>query len=95
MDQQQLISRVVSEVLSRLQQQQAAVKGGQTGFGVYEKMEDAIAAAQKIVFATARIGRDGAQESHRRHPPRLRGERQSLGRNRIRGDENRLSLSTK
>jgi aldehyde dehydrogenase len=47
MDQQQLISRVVSEVLSRLQQQQAVAKNGQSGFGVYEKMEDAIAAAQK------------------------------------------------
>jgi aldehyde dehydrogenase len=47
MDQQQLISRVVSEVLSRLQQQQSVVKNGQSGFGVYEKMEDAIAAAQK------------------------------------------------
>ena len=46
-DQQQLISRVVSEVLSRLQQQQAVVQNGQSGFGVYEKMEDAIAAAQK------------------------------------------------
>jgi aldehyde dehydrogenase len=47
MDQQQLISRVVSEVLSRLQKQQAAVSDGKTGFGVYEKMEDAVAAAQK------------------------------------------------
>ncbi len=46
-DQQQLISRVVTEVLSRLQKQQAAAGDGKTGFGVYEKMEDAIAAAQK------------------------------------------------
>jgi aldehyde dehydrogenase len=42
---QQLVSRVVSEVLRRLQQQQAVVVNGQTGFGVYEKMEDAIVAA--------------------------------------------------
>ncbi|MCX7712217.1 MAG: aldehyde dehydrogenase EutE [Chthoniobacterales bacterium] len=43
---QQLISRVVSEVLSRLQQVQSAVATSSTGFGVYEKMDDAIAAAQ-------------------------------------------------
>lgn len=47
MDQQQLISRVVSEVLTRLQAQQSVAKNGQSGFGVYDKMEDAIAAAQK------------------------------------------------
>ena len=46
MDQQQIISRVVAEVLSRLQTQQRAGSGGRTGFGVYEKMDDAIAAAQ-------------------------------------------------
>ncbi|MSU69308.1 MAG: aldehyde dehydrogenase EutE [Opitutaceae bacterium] len=56
MDQQQLISRVVSEVLSRLQQQQAVVKQGQTGFGVYEKMEDAIAAAQKSFLQLSEAG---------------------------------------
>ncbi len=47
MDQEQIISRVLAEVLSRLQTQQSAVKSGQTGFGVYDKMEDAVAAAQK------------------------------------------------
>jgi len=47
MDQEQIISRVLAEVLSRLQTQQTAVKSGQTGFGVYDKMEDAVAAAQK------------------------------------------------
>jgi aldehyde dehydrogenase len=47
MDQQQIISRVVAEVLSRLQTQQTAARSGQTGFGVYDKMEDAVAAAQK------------------------------------------------
>ncbi len=47
MDQQQIISRVVAEVLARLQTQQSAARSGQTGFGVYDKMEDAIAAAQK------------------------------------------------
>ncbi len=46
MDQQQLISRVVSEVLSRLQTQTSVARSGQTSFGVYEKMEDAVAAAQ-------------------------------------------------
>src|SRR5580658_2064017 len=47
MDQQQLISRVVSEVLMRLQSQQSAARTGQTGFGIYDKMEDACAAAHK------------------------------------------------
>jgi aldehyde dehydrogenase len=56
MDQQQLISRVVTEVLSRLQKQQAVVTGGQTGFGVYEKMEDAIAAAQKSYLQLREAG---------------------------------------
>jgi len=56
MDQQQLISRVVSEVLSRLQRQQAAVADGPTGFGVYEKMEDAIAAAQKSYLQLREAG---------------------------------------
>jgi aldehyde dehydrogenase len=45
MTQQELISKVVAEVLSKLQQQQSAVSSGKTGFGVYEKMEDAIEAA--------------------------------------------------
>jgi aldehyde dehydrogenase len=56
MDQQQLISRVVSEVLSRLQRQQAAAGDGPTGFGVYEKMEDAIAAAQKSYLQLREAG---------------------------------------
>jgi aldehyde dehydrogenase len=56
MDQQQLISRVVSEVLSRLQKQQSVVSSGQTGFGVYDKMEDAIAAAQKSYLQLREAG---------------------------------------
>ncbi len=47
MTQQELISRVVSEVLSKLQGQQKAIDAGQTGFGVYERMEDAVAAAYR------------------------------------------------
>lgn len=43
---EQLISRVVSEVLARLQEVQVAKAAGATGFGVYDKMEDAVAAAQ-------------------------------------------------
>ncbi len=42
---EQLISRVVGEVLSRLQQTTAPIESGKTGFGVYERMEDAIDAA--------------------------------------------------
>jgi len=41
----QLISRVVTEVLTRLQQQAAPVLSGKTGFGVYDKMDEAVDAA--------------------------------------------------
>jgi aldehyde dehydrogenase len=56
MDQQQIISRVVAEVLSRLQTQQSAARSGQTGFGVYDKMEDAVAAAQKSYLQLREAG---------------------------------------
>ena len=56
MDQQQLISRVVAEVLARLQPHQAAAASGQTGFGVYESMEDAIAAAQRSFLQLREAG---------------------------------------
>jgi aldehyde dehydrogenase len=42
---QELVSRVVKEVISRLQQQQSVVSEGKTGFGVYESMTDAVEAA--------------------------------------------------
>jgi aldehyde dehydrogenase len=44
---EQLVSRVVAEVLARLQAQQSAVKSGSSSFGVYERMEDAIEASQR------------------------------------------------
>jgi len=44
---QQLVSKVVSEVLARLQSQTAAVKSTQTNFGVYEQMNDAVEAANR------------------------------------------------
>jgi len=42
-----LVSKVVSEVLARLQTQTKAAASGQTGFGVYDRMEDACDAAQR------------------------------------------------
>lgn len=42
---EQLISRVVAEVLSRLQEQSPRAANGTTGFGVYDTMSDAVAAA--------------------------------------------------
>jgi aldehyde dehydrogenase len=42
----QLVSRVVAEVLARLQQQQSVVRSGQSAFGVYPGMDEAIAAAR-------------------------------------------------
>lgn len=43
---EQIVSRVVKEVLARLEKQSTAVASGQTGFGVYDRMEDAVGAAQ-------------------------------------------------
>jgi aldehyde dehydrogenase len=42
-----LVTRVVGEVLARLQQQVKVSASGATGFGVYDSMDDAAAAAQK------------------------------------------------
>lgn len=53
---EQLISRVVGEVLSRLQQTAAPVESGKTGFGVYEKMEDAIDAAHSSFEKLTKAG---------------------------------------
>lgn len=44
---EQLVSKVVSEVLARLQQTRSAAASSGTGFGVYDRMEDATAAAQR------------------------------------------------
>ena len=44
---ERLVSRVVSEVLTRLQTQTKATVSGQTAFGVYDKMEDACEAAHR------------------------------------------------
>jgi len=43
----QLVSRVVSEVLARLQSQTSAVKSAETKFGVYENMGGAVEAAHR------------------------------------------------
>jgi aldehyde dehydrogenase len=42
---EKLIQSVVSAVLARLKEQTAAVESGKTGFGVYDRMEDAVEAA--------------------------------------------------
>lgn len=44
---EKLVSRIVADVVRRLQTQQAAVATAQTGFGVYDKVEDAIVAADR------------------------------------------------
>lgn len=43
---ERIVSRVVSEVLARLRQQTGEAAAGRTGFGVYEKMGDAVGAAR-------------------------------------------------
>ncbi len=42
---EQLVAKIVGEVLKRLEGQMAAVASGKTGFGVYENMGDAVEAA--------------------------------------------------
>ena len=58
-----LVSKVVSEVLSRLQSQSGAVPAGgfaqQTQYGVYEKMEDAIEAAHRSFEKLRDLGMHG------------------------------------
>jgi len=44
---EKLVSRVVGEVLAKLQETREVVTTSQTGFGVYDRMEDAVAAAHK------------------------------------------------
>ena len=44
---ERLVSKVVSEVLARLQTQTKAASSGQSSFGVYDKMEDACEAAHR------------------------------------------------
>lgn len=63
MTQQELISRVVSEVLSKLQTQQRAIETGKTGFGVYDKMEDAIQAAHRSFQKLRDAGIEGRKKA--------------------------------
>ena len=51
-----LVSKVVSEVLARLGTQVQAAAAGQTGFGVYEKMEDAVEAADRSFRQLRELG---------------------------------------
>ena len=53
---ERLVSRVVSEVLSRLQTQTKISSSGQSNFGVYDKMEDACAAAQRSFEKLRNLG---------------------------------------
>jgi aldehyde dehydrogenase len=51
-----LVSRVVSEVLARLQTQTKVTTSGQSQFGVYERMEDACEAAHRSFEKLADLG---------------------------------------
>jgi aldehyde dehydrogenase len=53
---EKLVSKVVSEVLSRLQTQTKVASSGQSSFGVYERMEDACEAAQRSFEKLRDIG---------------------------------------
>ncbi|MDR1303966.1 MAG: aldehyde dehydrogenase family protein, partial [Verrucomicrobiales bacterium] len=62
MNNDQLIFRVVSEVLARLQETRQAARATGSGFGVYDRMEDAIDAAAKA-FAQLREKGVGARKA--------------------------------
>ena len=51
-----LVTKVVSEVLARLRTQTKATSPAQSGFGVYEKMEDACEAAHRSFEKLRDIG---------------------------------------
>lgn len=51
-----LVSRVVSEVLTRLQAQTKVASSGQSNFGVYDKMEDACEAAHRSFEKLRELG---------------------------------------
>ena len=53
---ERLVSKVVSEVLARLQAQTKVASSGQSSFGVYEKMEDACDAAQRSFEKLSNLG---------------------------------------
>src|SRR6266853_5783957 len=58
-----LVSRVVSEVLARLQTQTRAVSSGQSSFGVYDRMEDACEAAQRSYLKLKELGIDARRKA--------------------------------
>jgi aldehyde dehydrogenase len=58
---EQLISRVVGEVLARLQEQTELATNRKTGFGVYDSMPDAVAAAHES-FLKLKAGGVGARK---------------------------------
>jgi aldehyde dehydrogenase len=53
---ERLVSKVVSEVLARLQTQAKVASSGQSGFGVYDKMEDACEAAHRSFEKLRELG---------------------------------------
>lgn len=63
---EKLVSRVVSEVLTRLQARNGAApaaSAGATQYGVYEKMEDAIAAAQRSYLQLHKLSIAGRKKA--------------------------------
>lgn len=58
-----LVSRVVSEVLARLQTQTNVAVSGQSAFGVYEKMGDACEAAQRSFKKLQELGIDARKKA--------------------------------
>src|SRR5579862_1545582 len=53
---ERIVSKVVSEVLARLQAQTVVAKSGQSGFGVYESMDEAIEAANRSFLKLRELG---------------------------------------
>jgi hypothetical protein len=76
---ERLVSKVVSEVLARLQTQTRVASSGQSSFGVYEKMEDACDAAHRSFEKLRELGVLRATQSESGHPQDVRGEGEGMG----------------
>src|SRR5438874_13022414 len=60
---EKLVSKVVSEVLARLQTQTQVARSGATGFGVYENMSDAVEAANRSFEKLRDLGIDARKKA--------------------------------
>jgi aldehyde dehydrogenase len=60
---ERLVSKVVSEVLTRLQGQMQVARSGRSEFGVYESMDEAVDAAQRSFEKLSQLGVSGRRKA--------------------------------